>query len=431
MNNRRMVMTQIAIFCVITLVVAYYALFHVIGLSLTNNPYQVKLVLATGGGIFDGSDVSYRGVRIGSVSDVQLQPEHVVVTLDIDEGHKVPVDSIAHVSDLSPVGEQYVDFVSATGHGPYLHNGSVVLPSRTTTPLQTATVLYDLEQWINSVDPADLGTLSREFAAAFAGAGPQLREILNAGETIVGTLDDTRNAVLSTLRSSSILLQTAARHAGDFSLFTRSVLQISQTLKASTPTIEKFLAQGPSATSLINDIIREDGSAAAVLLGSLATFSQIQVANIPGWKALLIAVPQFERMVPQVINHGRVNGLGVINYTQPLCQYGPKLTSPISAIATPIAKVGCANPPSGTLARGALNAPRSSAASASSIDELPLGVSAQPTSSGAVQVAGYDPSNGLVVNSSGQTVRLGWNGGQTELLGSNSWQAVFLAGVGS
>jgi len=431
MNNRRMVLTQIAIFCVITIVVAYYALFHVIGLSLTNNPYEVKLVLATGGGVFDGSDVSYRGVRIGSVSGVQLRPDSVLVTLDIDEGHKVPVDSIAHVTDLSPVGEQYVDFVSKTGHGPYLHNGSVVPTSRTTTPLQTATVLFDLEQWINSINPKDLGVLSREFAAAFAGAGPQLREILTAGESIVNTLDDTRDAVLSALHSSSILLQTAAKHADDFALFTRSVLQISQTLKASTPTIEKFLAQGPSTTTLINDIIRQDGSAAAVVLGNLAAFSQIQAANIPGWKALLIAVPQFERMVPQVINNGRVNGLGVINYDQTLCQYGPKLTSPISAIQTPVAKVACANPPNGTLERGAQNAPRPAGASANSLDETPLGVSAQLTSSGAAQVAGYDPRNGLVVNSQGQTVRLGWNGGQTELLGSNSWQAVFLAGVGS
>jgi phospholipid/cholesterol/gamma-HCH transport system substrate-binding protein len=430
--KRRMVFAQITIFGIITVLVVYYALFHVLGVSLTNRPYQVKVVVRTGGGIFDGSEVTYRGVRIGSVTSVRLEPSDVVLTLGIDEGKQIPEDAIAHVSNLSAVGEQYLDFVSRTGDGPYLTAGSVVPMRQTTTPPETATVLFDLEQWINSIDPGDLGALSKELAAAFAGAGPELRRIVASGTQLVDILDDTRSSFTDILRNSSVLLKTTAKHSGDFATFTRSVLQISRTLRSATPTIEKFLDAGPSTTALVNDIIRQDGSAISVLLGNLATFSQIQVANVPGWKALLIAVPQFEQLVPQVVRNGTVHGLGVINYTQPVCSYGPRLTSPISRIKTPVSSVSCANPAPGTLARGAQNAPQAaSGRTTNSATEQLLGVSARVTGSGSAQVGAYNPDNGIVVNDRGQAVRLGWNGGQVQLLGADSWQAVFLSGIGS
>jgi phospholipid/cholesterol/gamma-HCH transport system substrate-binding protein len=430
--KRRMVFAQLSIFGVISVLVAYYALFHVMGLSLTARPYEVKVIVRTGGGIFTGAEVTYRGVRIGSVTGMKLEPSEVVLTLDIEEGKKVPKDAVAHVSNLSAVGEQYLDFMSGSGDGPYLTSGSVVPMQQTTTPPKTATVLFDLEQWINSIDPGDLGTLSTELAEAFAGTGPELRRIVASGVKLVDALDDTRSSFTHVLHNSSTVLRTAAKHAGDFATFTRSVLQISQTLRSATPTIEKFLDEGPSTTALVNDIIRQDGSSIAVLLGNLMTFSQIQVANIPGWKALLIAVPQFELLVPRVVRNGTVHGLGVINYTEPVCSYGPTLTSPISRIKTPVASVSCPDPAPGTLARGAQNAPlATSGRTTNSATEQLLGVSARVTRTGSAQVGAYNPDNGIVVNDQGQAVRLGWNGGQVQLLGAESWQAVFLSGIGN
>jgi phospholipid/cholesterol/gamma-HCH transport system substrate-binding protein len=43
----------------------------------------------------------------------------------------------------------------------------------------------------------------------------------------------------------------------------------------------------------------------------------------------------------------------------------------------------------------------------------------------------YNAETGLVSTSDGTLVRLGINGGQTQLFGGNSWQALLLAGTGS
>jgi phospholipid/cholesterol/gamma-HCH transport system substrate-binding protein len=429
--NRRAVLAQIAIFAVISVLVTWYALFDVIGLSLGNDRFGVTVDLPTAGGLFSGSEVTYRGVEIGTVSGVRLEPTRVVATLQINNSAHVPSNSIAHVSDLSAIGEQYLDFVSATGTPPYLHGGSVVGPQQTTVPPQTSTVLFDLEQWIDSIDPSDLGSLSAQLAAAFAGTGPELRQIIDTGSQLVDALYASRTSIANLLQNSATLLHSAAAHAGDFAQFSTSLQKFSQTLKTITPNISALLDESPGAASLFDDLIRSDGSATSVILGNLVSFSQIQVANIPGWKALLVAVPEFEQKAPTIVSDGVLHGLGLINYGEPVCSYGTALTSPISGTKTPLASVGCSNPASGSLERGAQNAPTTNPGQgieSLSVDQL--GVSAQPTASGDTQVAGFNPQSGIVVNSDGAAARLGWNGGQSELLGSRSWEAVYLSGLG-
>jgi hypothetical protein len=81
--------------------------------------------------------------------------------------------------------------------------------------------------------------------------------------------------------------------------------------------------------------------------------------------------------------------------------------------------------------RGAANAPRASSSTGTNAERaVPLGASARPTASGDGQVGGYDASTGLLSTGDGTLLRLGTNGGQDVLLGSNSWQAMLLAVTG-
>jgi hypothetical protein len=113
------------------------------------------------------------------------------------------------------------------------------------------------------------------------------------------------------------------------------------------------------------------------------------------------------------VHDGVLLGAANIDQDQPLCNTGVPLTSPISGIRSKIYAAHCGS----DLVRGAANAPRP-------------GASATETGHG-TEVASYDPLTGYVATSDGRLVRLGTNGGQTELFGGNSWQALLLAGTGS
>jgi phospholipid/cholesterol/gamma-HCH transport system substrate-binding protein len=413
--KRNTVAAQLLVFAVISVLVIGYALFGLLHVRLTNKPFPVTVELASAGGIFDGAEVAYRGVQVGRVSSVDLQTDGVTVKLAIESGTEVPENSIAHIYDLSAVGEQYVDLEPRKNpSSTYLHSGSVIPREQTTTPLETATVLYDLERFVSSINPVDLQIIGREGAFAFQGTGPQLRSILLDTTQIVNELSSTEDSALSLLDNSSVLLHSAAAHSGEFDRFTRSLDVLSRTLAAKTPTIDQLLRQSEPTTRLVNSLITENGSAVATMLANLATFSRIQVARVPGLRSLLVAVPAFGRLASTVVHNGVLLGAANIDQDQALCNTGIPLTSPISGKKTPVRAVHCGS----ELVRGAANAPR------------PVGASATPTGSG-TQIGTYDPNSGLVATSDGHLYRLGVDGGQTTIFGGNSWQALLLAGTGS
>lgn len=423
--KRRTVLAQLAVFGVISVLILAYTVFGLLGVRLTDKPFTVTVQLGDAGGIFTGAEVAYRGVKVGKVESVDLHTDGVTATLSIDHGTRVPDNAIAHVYDLSAVGEQYID-LTPTGPSPsVLHNGSVIPRERTTTPLATATVLYDLERFVDSIDPRDLQVIGREGAIAFQGTGPQLKSILSDTTTIVDQLSSSEDAMLHLLRNSALLLHGAATHAGSFDRFATSLRSLSGTLAASTPRLTTLLRQAEPTTRLINSVIADNGSALTVLLGNLATLSDIQSARVPGLRSLLVAVPQFGRLAPTVVHDGTLLSIADVNQSQPMCGTGLPLPNPLSSTPGKLYAVSCGP----GIVRGAANAPRpGSGVGAASVGEQPIGASASVVPGG--QVGSYDPQTGLTQTSDGSLVRLGTNGGQQRLLGANSWQSLLLAVTG-
>ena len=409
-----MVLSQIVVFGVISIVIVSYTLFNLLGVRLTNQPYSVTVQLHTGGGIFGGAEVAYRGVEVGRVTSVHLHPDGVTLGLKINHGTKIPRNTVAHIYDLSAVGEQYVDLVPTSPSTDVLHSGDVIPASHTTTPLKTATVLYDLQRFVNSINPHDLNVIGTQGAIAFAGTGPELKALITDTEQILSQLTTTQAATGDLLKNSALLLKGAADHAGDFDTFASSLQALSGTLAKSTPAVTKLINDGLPTTKLVNAIIHDNGSAISVLLGNLATLSDIQVARVPGLKSLLVAVPYFGRVAPRLASNGTLNAVGDLNVNLPLCSTGVPMTSPISGKRTPLFDVNC---PASSEVRGAANAPRASAASAQSVQEKPL-------------VSGYDANSGLVTNPDGSQVQLGQTGGQQELFGNDSWKALLISATG-
>jgi len=413
--RRRLAWAQLAIFTTIAIVITSYTVFSVMGVKVGPGPYKVTLQLESGGGIFPGAEVALRGVQVGRVRSVEVHSDGVTVTLAIDHGRKIRANSVAHIYDLSAVGEQYVDFEPGPDTGGYLHDGSVVPARQTTTPLSVPTVLYDLEQFVGSLDPKDISTLTTELAKAFGDSGPELRSILLNGAQLVDQLSASQQQQLHLLGNAHTLLQTAARHTTDMATFAQSLRALAGTLNARTPDLDALLAQSATTTQLVDDIVTSNASGATILLASLATVSKIQVARVPALRSLLVAFLADVYGDAQIVRDGVLQIVVYINGKRTVCQYGPKLTSPLSGKRSPLQDVGCPDIKPDELVRGAANAPRPSARLA------PDGT----------QVAQYDPGTGLATAADGSQVTLGRDTGIEALLGGKSWETLLMAGAGS
>src|SRR6476661_7339592 len=176
---RRSVKVQLFAFMLITLLTVSVLSARYVGLydRVVGGQYRVSADFAQSGGIFVGSEVTYRGVTVGRVDRLSLSKDGVVVEAKIKRGVKIPRDTKVVVENRSAVGEQYLDFQPRTAAGPSLRDGDTIPRQDTGYPLRVDTLLVDLDRTVNSVDRHDLQTVVNEFGLAFADGGKDLQRL--------------------------------------------------------------------------------------------------------------------------------------------------------------------------------------------------------------------------------------------------------------
>ena len=125
------------------------------------------------------------GINIGSVSDVVNQGDHVTVTMKIDNKDKLAANADAILVGDSVLGERYVQFEPAYTGGPTMAPGTVLSGTRVTVPVETNTVLRDLNKVLGGINPSDVTQFTVNLAAVLQGNGTKLNQLIaNAAGTI-------------------------------------------------------------------------------------------------------------------------------------------------------------------------------------------------------------------------------------------------------
>src|SRR5687767_9209499 len=79
-------------------------------LAVLQDRYAVKAIFEDAGGVFTNQEVTYRGVTVGQVGELNVVEEGVEIELLIKKEIEIPADGVeARVMFKSAVGEQFVD----------------------------------------------------------------------------------------------------------------------------------------------------------------------------------------------------------------------------------------------------------------------------------------------------------------------------------
>ena len=165
---------QLMVFVLITLIGVSYvgARYARLDRLVVDDSYTVVAHFPDSGGMFAGGEVTYRGVRVGEVSSLELTDSGVDMNLDIaNEFDTIPADTLAIVGNRSAVGEQYVELQPQADSEPYLSDDSEIASDNTRTPIAVETLLTHLSDTVESVDKDALKTTVDEMGKAFGGTG--------------------------------------------------------------------------------------------------------------------------------------------------------------------------------------------------------------------------------------------------------------------
>jgi phospholipid/cholesterol/gamma-HCH transport system substrate-binding protein len=238
--------------------------------------YTVMLPLPDADGLFERSEVDYRGVNVGEAGSPQLTKDGVVVPLKIDGGAPpIPKDLRVVLSDRSAAGEKYVLLLPNTNSGPYLRDGDVIPPNRIQLPATVQSVLLNLDQLVASVPLNDLRTTVHELGVGFNRLGPKLQLLLDSTNALTKTAQATLPETVTLIRDARTVLQTQNDLADPIKSFSSDLRKVTAQLKRSDPDIRRLTRTGPEAGRQVSALLRESRPGLDDTIRGLGTTTQI------------------------------------------------------------------------------------------------------------------------------------------------------------
>ena len=232
-KTQLVLLTVVAVAAVVVLGWYYLRIPSLVGIGR----YTVYAELPQSGGLYRTANVTYRGITIGKVTDVEPTQRGARATMSIDNGYQIPTDASANVHSVSAVGEQYLDLVSTSNRGPYLRNGQTI--TRSTVPSQIGPALDAADRALAVLPKDKVASLLYETSQAVGGLGPSLQRLVDAAQGIAhdfrGSIDDIDDIIA---RSASIIDSqvnsgdTIGRWAANLNTLTAQTAQQDQAVRS-------------------------------------------------------------------------------------------------------------------------------------------------------------------------------------------------------
>jgi phospholipid/cholesterol/gamma-HCH transport system substrate-binding protein len=418
---------QLLIFVLITLIGVSYvgARYARLDRLILDTDYNVSAKFVDSGGIFTGAEVTYRGVRIGQVSEMKLTRDGVDVVMSIDNSNdKIPSSAKAVVGNKSAVGEQYIELQPKTDSGPYLKGGSTIPASDTEIPIPTTELLTSIDDMVNSVPQGDLRTVISELGSAFKGTGTSLAQIIDTSNAFIKEADRNFDVTTSLIEDSNTVLQTQSDKSSAIRSFATNLSLFSGTLADSDADLRKLIDNGGATADQLRTFLEDNGVELGSLLNNLVTTGEVVVKHLRGIRQILVIYPYVVEGAYSTVakgpsgNYDAEFGMILKPEGRPVCEKGYN-----AAIRDPNTQRGdvpmdtkahCAEPASKSSARGAQHAPNGRAG----------------TSYRAPVVATYDHSTGKVTwTDSAPGADVTYTGGALDTFGKDSWKWLLLQPV--
>ena len=454
---QRTVKLQLLAFAIISIVGVVYTSATYIGFTerFVNPPFSVGLELAESGGIFPNAEVTYRGVGVGRVGELELIEDGVLVELKIKDGTRIPKDELsAIVQNKSAVGEQYVDLLPESDDGPFLGDGDRIPMNRTSTPIPPEELLLNADRLINSIGKENLATVIDELGQAFNGAETSLQTLVDEGNKLTIAATEALPETIRLIEDGEVVLDTQRDSSGAIRSFANDLASLSGQLRASDPDIRRLIQTGTQSGVELADFLESNRQNIGLLAGNLTSFSQVISARLPAVEQLYVTYPVVVSGGFTVVPGDGTSHFGLVTEGEPpACERGYESTARRSPHSTTEVganvKAYCAEPDgSATNVRGSQNAPRFPTsnygngtgnqaiadASARTATRSEDGGPSRPATQGAAaggttgsaRVLSYDPLSGTVFTGDGQRLTIGSTGGQAAVLGEDSWKWLLL-----
>ncbi|ABM11764.1 virulence factor Mce family protein [Mycolicibacterium vanbaalenii] len=196
--------------------------------------YTIQAQLPDVGNIQQNSRVRLGDVNVGTVTKIERQGWHAVLTMKLNGDVALPANTTAAIGQTSLLGSLHVELAAPKDAAPEgrLHNGSVIPLSSGRAYPTTEQTLATLSLILNGGGIGQMQDITRSLSTAFAGREDDLRSLIEQVDIFIGNVKDQTHDIIAATDSLN-----------------RLVAQIA----AQRPVLEKALKTIPRALAVLND----------------------------------------------------------------------------------------------------------------------------------------------------------------------------------
>ena len=279
------------------------------------------------------SRVRVADVYVGRVREIALKNWVATLTLDLQPGIKLPVNTLAKIGQTSLLGSQHVQLDSPPDPSPQLLRNGDTIPLKNSSAFPTTErVLASIATILRGGGIQNLDSIQTEVNNLLTGRADQIREFLNRLDTFTDELNQQRQDITRAIDSTNRLLTIVAQRNDTLD---RVLTEFPPLIKHFADTRDLFAdavealgrisvaadnALAPSSANLHTNLanlqrpLKQLGRASPYLVGALKLIltAPFSIENVPKVvRGDYLNVSLLVDLTPSAIDNGFLSGTGV------------------------------------------------------------------------------------------------------------------------
>ena len=257
MTGSRSILIKFGIFAAIMSVLTVF-LFFTFGQYRTGSTNGYSAIFTDGSRVRAGDTVRVAGIRVGTVTDVSLQPDRkVLVEFDADQKVKLTSGTKAVIRYLNLTGDRFLELVDGPGSTRLMPPGSQIPPDRTEPALDLDLLLTGLKPVVQGLNPQDVNALSASLVQVFQGQGGTLDSLLSKTSSFTSTLADNNATTEQLIDNLNTVLATISKDGDQFSGTIDRLEKLISGLSQDRDPIGTAITSLDNGTASIADLLTE------------------------------------------------------------------------------------------------------------------------------------------------------------------------------
>jgi phospholipid/cholesterol/gamma-HCH transport system substrate-binding protein len=233
-------------------------LFAIFGDYRAGSANRYSAVFTDSSSIESGDSVRIAGIRVGTVHDVELQPDNtVVVGFDADDNIRLTESTRVAARYLNLVGDRYLELIDEPGAATIQHPGTRIGSERTEPALNLDLLLGGLKPVIQGLNPDDVNTLTSSLIQILQGEGGNLESLFARTSSFTNALADNGQTVEQLIVSLNDTLATVSRDGKKFSGAVEQLEQLTTGLAADRDPIGDAITALDQGTASMASLLTE------------------------------------------------------------------------------------------------------------------------------------------------------------------------------